>query len=137
MLSHLEELKPDFDLVEDPRDRYEMLIEIGKELESFPEEEKTDVNRVPGCVSGVFLSIKKEDGKIAMKGTSESLIVKGYVKIILETLNGLTAKEILEAEGKIKQFIEDTGIYKSLVETRANAFGNIYQTIKEKVSSLS
>lgn len=136
MLSHLEELKPDFDLVEDPRERYEMLIEIGKELEDFPEELMTDENRVPGCISGVFVDVKLNNETVEIKATSHSLIVRGYVKILLDTLNGMSKYEILDAETAIQKFIEDTGISQSLVATRANAFGNIYQTIVEKVKKL-
>ena len=76
------------------------------------------------------------DEKVKITATSHSFIVKGYVKILLDTLNGLTAKEIINAESKVQKFVEDTGISNSLVATRANAFGNIYQTIQKKVSAL-
>ena len=136
MLSYLEELKPDFEIVTDPRDRYEMLIDIGKELDSFPDSEKKEENKVHGCVSGVYVSIVKKDTVVQIKGFSESMIVRGYVKILIEALKGMTAKQILKAEKKIEEFIEETGISQSLVATRANAFGNIYSLIKTKVAAL-
>ncbi len=137
MLETLKKLQQDFELIESERDRYEFLIEIGKELPIFPERLKTDENRVPGCISGVFVHVEKHDNKIRVQGISHSLIVKGYVKILLDALNELTSREIIDAEPIIKDFIAKSGVSESLVATRANAFGNIYQTIKEKVKALS
>jgi cysteine desulfuration protein SufE len=132
MNSLLEQVKEDFALVDDQRERLELMVEYGKKLPDFPAEKKTARNRVPGCVSGVYIDASFVEGKMQFSGVSESLIVKGYVYILLKALSGLSPREVLDSEEEVAAFISSTGISKSLIASRANAFGNVYVFMKEK-----
>jgi cysteine desulfuration protein SufE len=112
-----------------PKQRYEQLLWYAKRLKEMPEEDKTPENKVPGCVSQVFITANLEDGKVCYLGDSDAQLVKGLVALLIEGLNGLTPDEILEIS---PDFIQDTGLNVSLTPSRANGFYNIFQTMKKK-----
>jgi cysteine desulfuration protein SufE len=112
-----------------PKQRYEQLLWYAKRLDELPEADKVPENKVPGCVSQVFITANLEDGKVCYRGDSDAQLVKGLVALLIEGLNGLTPDEILQIT---PDFIQDTGLSVSLTPSRANGFYNIFQTMKKK-----
>jgi cysteine desulfuration protein SufE len=112
-----------------PKQRYEQLLWYAKRLKEMPEDDKTPENKVPGCVSQVFITANLEDDKLCYQGDSDAQLVKGLVALLIEGLNGLTPDEILQIS---PDFIQDTGLNVSLTPSRANGFYNIFQTMKKK-----
>jgi cysteine desulfuration protein SufE len=112
-----------------PKQRYEQLLWYAKRLKEMSQEDKTPENKVPGCVSQVFITANLEDGKVCYQGDSDAQLVKGLVALLIEGLNGLTPDEILQIS---PDFIQDTGLNVSLTPSRANGFYNIFQTMKKK-----
>lgn len=113
----------------EPKRRYEQLIWYAKRLKEFPESDKVPENKVPGCVSQVYITAALEEGKVWFQGDSDSALVKGLVALLIEGLNGLTPEEIVQVS---PDFIQDTGLNVSLTPSRANGFYNIFQTMKKK-----
>ncbi|MFW6358864.1 MAG: SufE family protein [Chroococcales cyanobacterium] len=113
----------------DPKQRYQQLLWYAKKLDPMPEEDKTPENKVPGCVSQVYITADFQDGKVWYHGDSDAQLVKGLVAFLFEGLNGLTPEEILQVT---PEFIEETGLKVSLTPSRANGFYNIFQTMKKK-----
>ncbi|PSP16270.1 MAG: cysteine desulfuration protein SufE [Cyanobacteria bacterium QS_8_64_29] len=112
-----------------PKQRYQQLLSYAKRLEGLPEECKTADNKVPGCVSQVYITADLDQGRVCYQGDSDAQIVKGLVGLLIEGLNGLTPEEI----GRLSpDFIEETGLQVSLTPSRANGFYNIFQTMKKK-----
>ena len=116
----------------DPNEMYRILIEFGKKLDVFPESEKIEKNKVKGCTSNVYISSNKESDRLFYKGTSDAMIVKGYLSILIEALSGLKQDEIKKSEDLIKEFIEVAQVRSSLTPSRANAFGSIYTMMLDK-----
>ncbi|MBW4649090.1 MAG: SufE family protein [Kastovskya adunca ATA6-11-RM4] len=112
-----------------PKQRYEQLLWYAKRLKEMPEADKTLDNKVPGCVSQVFLTANLEDGKVIYQGDSDAQLVKGLVALLIEGLSGLTPEEIIQVP---PDFIQETGLNVSLTPSRANGFYNIFQTMKNK-----
>ncbi|MCL1469080.1 SufE family protein [Argonema antarcticum] len=112
-----------------PKRRYEQLIWYAKRLPEFPESDKVPENKVPGCVSQVYITADINEEKVFFQGDSDSQLVKGLVALLIEGLNGLTPAEILQVS---PDFIQDTGLNVSLTPSRANGFYNIFQTLKKK-----
>lgn len=112
-----------------PKQRYEQLLWYAKRLPEMPEADKTPENKVPGCVSQVFITATLEDGKVCYQGDSDAQLVKGLVALLIEGLNELTPDEILQIT---PDFIQDTGLNVSLTPSRANGFYNIFQVMKKK-----
>lgn len=122
-MNYLEEIKEDLKLLEDKKDKLEYIISLGKELKPFPSNLMSKENIVQSCNSPTFITKKP------LLGHSESLIVKGYIAIIL---NAFEQEKPEELDQKLKEFVKETELNVSLVSTRANAFMNIYEYLKEK-----
>ncbi|MEW6491060.1 MAG: SufE family protein [Cyanobacteriota bacterium] len=112
-----------------PKQRYEQLLWYAKKLKEMPDADKLPENKVPGCVSQVYITATLEDEKVLYQGDSDAQLVKGLVALLIEGLNGLTPDEILQIT---PDFIQDTGLNVSLTPSRANGFYNIFQTMKKK-----
>ncbi|GAA6622244.1 SufE family protein [Scytonema sp. NUACC26] len=136
MSSTLDSLPPNlakivqrFQRSSDQKRRYEQLIWYGQKLSELPESDKVLENKVPGCVSQVYVTAKLEDGKVIFQGDSDSQLTKGLVGLLIEGLNGLTPSEI----GQLTpDFIQETGLNVSLTPSRANGFYNIFKTMQKK-----
>lgn len=113
----------------DSKRRYEYLLGFAKRLKAFPETARLPSNRVPGCISQVYVTAALEDGKLIFQGDSDSQITKGLVAVLIEGLDGLTPAEIVQLT---PDFIQDTGLDVSLTPSRANGFYNIFQTMQSK-----
>jgi cysteine desulfuration protein SufE len=129
----IDKLVDRFQRVSDPKRRYEQLLWFAKKLEAFPETEKTPENKVPGCVSQVYVIANLEDGKVHYQGDSDAQITKGLVALLIQGLNGLTPTEIV---GLSPDFIKDTQLDVSLTPSRANGFYNIFKTMQKKAMAL-
>ncbi|MBE9126446.1 MULTISPECIES: SufE family protein [unclassified Coleofasciculus] len=112
-----------------PKQRYEQLLWYAKKLKEMPEEDKVPENKVPGCVSQVYLTANLNEGKLCYQGDSDAQLVKGLVALLIEGLNGLTPEEIMQVS---PDFIQEMGLNVSLTPSRANGFYNIFQTMKKK-----
>lgn len=121
----------------DTMEMYRHLTGLGEELGSFGEPEKTPANFVHGCTSNVYIGHRLENGLMQFTGSSEALIVRGYVAILVEGLSGLSPRQIVEETATlIDNFANVTNIRATLTPSRANAFGNIYRLMVEKAKSL-
>jgi len=118
----------------DGEEKYTAIMDFGDEIPVIENHLITEQNKVPGCVSGVYISHEFIDGRIYFKGRSDSVIVKGYLSLLIQALSGLTSKDIENTEQCIETFVEKTNISKSLTPSRANALGNIFKMMKEKAN---
>ncbi|MEO1067772.1 MAG: SufE family protein [Cyanobacteria bacterium J06638_6] len=129
----IEKIVARFQKASDPKRRYEQLLWFAKKLEPLPEEYKTPENKVPGCVSQVFVVADLVDGTVIYQADSDAQITKGLVALLIKALNGLTPEEI----GHLSpDFIKDTQLDVSLTPSRANGFYNIFKTMQQKAQAL-
>ena len=118
-----------FQQISEPKRRYEYLLWFAKRLPPFPDELKLPENKVPGCVSQVYVVATFADGKVVFQGDSDSQLTKGLVGLLVEGLNGATPAEITQLT---PDFIQQTGLDVSLTPSRTNGFYNIFQTLQKK-----
>lgn len=130
MYSYLDELAEELNIL-DQEELMEMLIELGKELPDLEEDYKLDENKVQGCMSEVWIVTKIVDDEVYLFGDSSSMIVKGYVAILVNALSGLKVSDILKTKEKISAFLDSTNINSNMTASRADAFSNIYNHILE------
>ncbi len=109
----------DFSAFDDWMDKYQMLIELGNNLEPLAEQFKTPQNLIEGCQSRVWIQADYDSSAntIHFTGDSDAVIVKGLVSLIIQVLNDHTPDEILSAE---LYFIERIGLREHLSPTRSN-----------------
>ncbi|MGB3653536.1 MAG: SufE family protein [Rivularia sp. (in: cyanobacteria)] len=125
----LDKIVKRFKRASEPKRRYEQLIWYAQKLPEFPASDKTPENKVPGCVSQVFITASLDDEKISFQGDSDSQLTKGLVALLIEGLNGSTPTEIVQLT---PDFIQETGLNVSLTPSRANGFYNIFKTMQKK-----
>lgn len=113
-----EEIIEEFEGLTDWMDRYAYIIELGNQLQPIQESYKTPENLIEGCQSRVWIhATQDDDGKIVFEADSDALIVKGIVALLLRTLSGQTADDILNTE---LYFIDKIGLKEHLSPTRSN-----------------
>lgn len=122
-----------FQRVTDPKRRYEQLLWLSKKLEGFPEAEKTPDNKVPGCVSQVYIIANLDNGRVHYQGDSDAQITKGLVAFLIQGMSGLSPREIIDLS---PDFIKETQLDISLTPSRANGFFNIFKTMQKKAEAL-
>jgi len=117
----------DFSLYEEWLDKYEYLIELGKALEPFPEEKKTEDRLIKGCQSRVWLDHELKDGKLYFTADSDAIITKGIISLLIDVYSGRTPEEIT---GDDFGFVAQIGLRENLSPTRANGLVSMIETIK-------
>jgi cysteine desulfuration protein SufE len=122
-----DEIIEDFSLFEDWMDKYEQIIEFGKELEPLEEDKKVEENLVKGCQSRVWLFPEDENGVLRFKADSDALISKGIIGLLLKILSGHKAEEISNAE---LYALDEIGLKEHLSPNRANGLANMVKKIK-------
>lgn len=123
----IEEVVDSFSMYDEWLDKYEYLIELGKSLGSYPEEEKTEDKLIKGCQSRVWLDSKVEGGKVFFRADSDAIITKGIISLLINVYSGRTPAEIA---GDDFSFIEEIGLKENLSPTRANGLVSMISTIK-------
>ena len=130
-MSTLEEAKAavveEFSMFSEWLDKYEYLIELGKNLTDFPESSRTEDKLIKGCQSRVWLDWKKEDGKLFFMADSDAIITKGIISLLISVDSGRSAEEIA---GDDFGFIEEIGLKENLSPTRANGLVSMIATIR-------
>jgi cysteine desulfuration protein SufE len=121
------EIIEEFEIFSDWLEKYEYLIDLGKELSPIHPDYKLDEYKINGCQSQVWLHASKKDGKIYFEADSDAIITKGIIALLIRALDGLTPEEILHAD---LSFIEEIGLKEHLSPTRANGLVSMIKQMK-------
>jgi len=115
----LTELADEFELLGDWEERYRYVIELGRDLASLSEAERSEANKVRGCASQVWLVTEpKGDGSIAFRGDSDAHIVSGLIAILLRLYSGQPAGDIAAFDAKAA--MDRLGLSEALSSQRSN-----------------
>jgi cysteine desulfuration protein SufE len=128
---NIEDLIEGFELFEDWEERYRYIIEMGRKLETFPDDEKTELNRVQGCVSSVWMLSEVEAGsqaRYSFKADSDSHIVRGLISILLMIYSDKTAAAIASVD--IENIFDRLGLGRHLTPNRRNGFFSMVERIQ-------
>ena len=127
-----DELVEEFSMFDDWLDKYEYLIDLGKNLEPFPEELKTADRLLKGCQSRVWLDAEAKDGVIVFRADSDAIITKGIISMLISVYSGRSAAEIAEDDFS---FVDRLGLKENLSPTRANGLVSMLETIRTKAQN--
>jgi len=122
-----DEIIADFELFGDWMDKYEYIIQLGKDLPLIDPQYKIDENLIRGCQSRVWMHAEFKDEKIFFTADSDAIITKGLVSLVILVLSGHTPKEIVDAE---LYFIDAIGLSSHLSPTRSNGLLSMVKQIK-------
>ena len=122
-----EEIVDEFSMFDDWMQRYEYIIELGKNLPLIKEELKTDENIIKGCQSKVWLQGEQQGGKVVFTADSDAILTKGIIAILIRVFSNQKPADILEAD---MDFIDEIGLKEHLSPTRANGLVSMIKNIK-------
>ncbi len=117
----------EFSMFEEWLDKYEYLIELGKNLDNYPEQLRTEDRLIKGCQSRVWLDAEVDSGTITFRADSDAIITKGIISLLISVYSGRTAEEIASDDFS---FIDRLGLRENLSPTRANGLVSMVETIK-------
>ncbi|CAM3865842.1 SufE family protein [Sphingobacterium prati] len=121
------ELIEDFAFFTDWMEKYEYIIQLGKEVPLIDEQYKTEEYIIKGCQSKVWLYPEVKDGRVYFTADSDAIITKGLVSLMVKVLSGHTAKEIVDAD---LYFVDEIGLKEHLSPTRANGLLSMIKQMK-------
>ena len=121
------EITEDFAMFDDWMQKYEYLIDLGKDLAPIKEQYKIEDNLIKGCQSRVWLHAEHTDGKIIFTADSDAIMTKGIIAILITVLSGQSPQNIADAK---LDFINEIGLKEQLSPTRANGLVSMIKQMK-------
>jgi cysteine desulfuration protein SufE len=122
-----QEIIEEFSMFDDWMDKYEFIIEIGKELPLIEEQCKIEDNLIKGCQSRVWVQADFKNEIIQLSADSDAIITKGIIALLIRVLNKQKPEDILKAK---LNFIQEIGLQEHLSPTRANGLVGMVKQIK-------
>lgn len=109
-------------------ERYQYLIDLGRKLPPFPDDWKTEENRLLGCQSNVWIVAEGDADDLEFHAVSDSAIVSGLIYLALRVYSGRSASDILATT---PDYIAAIGLSKHLSPTRSNGLASLLQFIQD------
>lgn len=135
----IDELLEEFDFLGDWEERCDFLIDLGFELPPMPETEKTEVNRVHGCQSMVWLTtdLQESEGRkvLRINADSDALIVKGLIAVLLAIYQNRTPEEVLKID--VKDYFSRLQLDKYLSTQRKNGLMGMVERVQQEARVLA
>jgi cysteine desulfuration protein SufE len=128
---NVDELVESFEMLGPWEERYRYLIELGRKLPPLPDAERTEANKVRGCMSQVWLSSRLLAGppsRLELRGDSDAHIVKGLIALLFKLYDGRTPREMLALD--VKSVFERLGLESHITMNRRNGFYSMVERIR-------
>ncbi len=122
-----QEIVSEFSLFDDWMEKYEYIIDLGKDLPLIDEKLKTEDRLIEGCQSRVWLNSEMIDGKMKFTADSDAIITKGIIGLLIRVLDSEDPKTVVETD---LHFIKDIGLQEHLSPTRANGLAGMVKRMK-------
>ena len=122
-----QELISEFELFDDWMDKYNYIIELGKELPMIDAQYKTPEYLIDGCQSQVWLHAELRDGQVFFTDDSDAIITKGIVNLLIRVLSGRTPQEIIDND---LSYLDAIGLKEHLSPTRSNGLASMIKQVK-------
>lgn len=114
------------------KDRYKYIIDMGKQLQTLPEDFKIEQNRIHGCQSQVWIHIEERDGRLYLQASSDAAIVAGLIALLLRVYSGRTPEEIINMP---LDFLAQTGLLQHLSPNRSTGLYHMIKRIQAEAQS--
>ncbi len=128
-MTAFDDIKTDFEFLDDWDDRYKYLIDLGRNLAPYPEQFRDEAHKVKGCASQVWLHAERGDGAITLQGDSDAHIVKGLVALLIALYSGKSAKEITTTDPGAA--LQPFDLENHLTPQRSNGLHSMVKRIRE------
>ena len=128
-----EQIVQEFSMFENPMDKYEYLIDLGKELPDLDLQYKTEENLVKGCQSKVWLHADRDDGRVKFEADSNTVITKGIIALLIRVLSNQKPEDILKTN---LDFIDKIDLKSHLSSQRTSGLGAMIKYMKAYANSM-
>lgn len=127
----LDDVLDAFELLDDWEERYAYIIDLGKQLPEFPDDERVEENYVHGCQSQVWLidHFDEDSGRLYLLIDSDAMIVRGLAAIILVALNGKAPRDLLTTD--VDELFEQLDLFRHISPTRGNGLRAMVGKIRD------
>lgn len=123
-----QEIISEFSMYSDWMQKYEYIIDLGKDLPLIQEQYKTEENLIKGCQSRVWLHAELDNnGRLDLSADSDAIITKGLIALVIQVLNNELPADAAKAD---LHFVKDIGLSEHLSPTRSNGLASMIQQIK-------
>ena len=128
-----QEIIDEFQFFDSWMDKYQYLIDLGKELAPMDASEKTEANLVRGCQSQVWMAVEGTPDRVTIRANSDAAIVSGLIALVVRLYSDAPAQEIVKTE---PTFVEALGLSQHLSPTRANGLASMLTRLKADTAAL-
>ncbi|WP_299204741.1 SufE family protein [Brumimicrobium sp.] len=122
-----QEIIDEFAIYEDWMDKYEYIIELGKDLPLIEEKYKTEDRLIKGCQSQVWLHAETKDGKMKFTADSDAIITKGIIALLIRVVDNESPSDVATSQFS---FIKEIGLQEHLSPTRSNGLVSMVKEMK-------
>lgn len=122
-----QEIIDEFEFLDDWEQKYEYIIDLGKQLKGLPEDKKIEENLIKGCQSKVWIDAEFKNGQLIFNADSDGILPKGIVALLMRIYSGHSTQEILDSDF---DFIAKIGLQEFLSPSRANGLMAMTKQIK-------
>jgi len=128
------EIIEEFSIFSDWMEKYEYIIDLGKELPLISDQYKTEDYLIKGCQSRVWLNAEFTDGKVIFTADSDAVITKGIIALLVRVLSDTSPEDILKSK---LSFIDEIGLKEHLSPTRSNGLVSMVKQMKNYALALT
>jgi len=121
-----QELLDEFEMFDNWMDRYQYIIDMGKQLPAFPDEWKVAEHKIQGCQSNVWIHHRREGEHVHFDAVSDAAIVSGLIAVLMRIYNDRRPEDIRATS---PHFLGDLGLDKHLSPTRSNGLNAMLERI--------
>ena len=125
----LNEIKDLFDIFDDPKDKLSQLMDIAKDYDGIPEDQRTEYSKISGCTSRAWVTCVKRDDSYFFSCDSDALIVKGLLSLLCKIFSGKQSEEILSVSHI--DILNSVGLSGLITVQRTNGFASAVKKIHE------
>ncbi|MEN9333496.1 MAG: hypothetical protein RLY35_676 [Bacteroidota bacterium] len=123
-----QEIVQEFEMFPTWMEKYEYIIDLGKDLPCIAEDLKTEEHLIKGCQSRVWLSASQDsEGRLHFTADSDAIITKGIVALVIRVFDGEKGEDIVQAP---LDFLKEIGLMENLSPTRSNGLAAMIKQIK-------
>ncbi len=131
MDAKIKDLKSEFDILDNPMDKYQHIIDLGKNKAAISEDIRSDNNLIKGCVSQAWMYMESKNTPVKIITDSDALIVRGLLSILEKLVNNSSIEEIRNLDGS--KILNDIGLGYSISSQRTNGFVGAINKIKMEI----
>jgi cysteine desulfuration protein SufE len=128
-----QEIIDEFQFFDSWMDKYQYLIDLGKELDPLEDAEKSENNLVRGCQSQVWMVVDGDAAHVTVRANSDAAIVSGLIALVVRLYSDASAEDIIKTE---PEFVEAIGLTQHLSPTRANGLSSMLQRLRAEAAQL-